>query len=368
VSEDTNANGGRSTLGSRMHKAKRIFVIADFKDESPRCVRAQPRMWVKGLIRLGHDVQRFAYRNIMTQLSPFPGKRFRRFFPGFVRRRADNILAEQIEPYHPHIVLLLGMKYITAETIRVIRAIAPKAIVVGRDEDPFPEKNPARLAIAKETDIVITTSGGRFLQTYKDAGVPRCAFIPNACDPDIQYRYDVEEKWKTDIIFTGKAEHRRLGSKGKDNLDRYGLVQRLAQMPNAKIYGCFGNPRVEGIETFYAISGAKIGLSINIVNDVRLYHSDRLANYVSCGTFTLAKRVPGTDLLFKDGEHLKYFDTIDEFFELADWYLKHDRQREEIAMAGMQKAHNDFNCQKIAQYMLDLIKAGSYNAPWAEIL
>ena len=73
-------------------------------------------------------------------------------------------------------------------------------------------------------------------------------------------------------------------------------------------------------------------------------------------------------MLFEDGKHLRYFDTLDEFFELADWYLKHDDERERIAMAGMQKAHTDFNCQKIAQYMLDLVETGSCNAPWAEIL
>jgi spore maturation protein CgeB len=347
-----------------MPKAKRIFVIADFKDESPRSIRAQPRMWVKGLLRLGHDVQRFGYRNIMTQFNPFSGRHFRRFAPGFVRRRADDILAEQIKPYHPDIVFILSMKYVTPATVQAARQAAPGAIVIGRDEDPFPENNPARLAIAKETDIVITTSSGRFLRTYKDAGVPRCAFIPNTCDPDIQYRYPVEEKWRTDIVFTGKAEHTRLNR----NDERYDLVKKLSQMPNVRLYGCFNGPEVEGMELFYALSGSRIGLSINIANDVRLYHSDRLINYVSCGTFTLAKKVPDSDLLFENDVHLRYFDTAEEFFELADRYLKHEQERERIAKAGMERAHTEFNCEKIAQYMLDLIETGTYDAPWAEIL
>ena len=206
------------------------------------------------------------------------------------------------------------------------------------------------------------------MKTYKDAGVPRCAFIPNMCDTDIQHQYNVEEKWKTDIIFTGKAEHRRLGPQVGRDSDRYKLLHKLSKMSNAKMYGCFGNPEVEGIELFYAISGAKIGLSINIANDVRLYHSDRLINYVSCGTFVLAKRVPDSDLLFEDGVHVRYFDTFDDFFELADWYLQHEQERGKIAMAGMQKAHADFNCEKIAQHMLDLIETGTYDAPWATIL
>ena len=351
-----------------MPKAKRIFVIADFNDESPRSIRIQPRMWIKGLLRLGCDVHRFSYRNVLTQFNPFSGKHFRRFMPRFARRTADDILSKQIKAYYPDIVVFLTMKYMTTQTVFAARNAAPDAIFIGRDEDPYPEKNPARLVIAKETDIVITTSGGRFLKTYKDAGVPRCAFIPNMCDPDIQYRYDVEEKWKTDIIFTGKAEHRRLGADAGRNADRYMLLHKLSKMPNVKMYGCFGTPTVEGIETFYAISGAKVALSINIANDVRLYHSDRLVNCVSCGTFTLAKRIPDSDLLFKDGIHLRYFDTVDEFFELADWYLKHKEERERIARTGMERAHNEFNCTKIAQYMLDLIETGAYNAPWAEIL
>ncbi len=347
-----------------MRQKKRIFIIADFKDEAVKSIRAQPRMWVKGLIRLGHDVQRFSYRNILTQFNPFSGKHFRRFMPRFVRKRADNILAKQIEFYHPDIVFFLGMKYITPETVRDARDVAPDAIFIGRDEDPFPGKNPARLAIAKKMDVVITTSAGRFLKTYKDAGVPRCAFIPNACDPDIQHKYEAQEKWKTDILFTGRAEHTRL----ERNNERYNLIYKLSNMSNARLYGCFGNPEVDGIDLFHAISGAKIGLSINTTNDVRLYHSDRLINYVSCGTFVLAKKVPDSDLLFEDSVHLKYFDSSDEFFELADWYLKHNQGREKIAKTGMQKAHTDFNCEKIAQYMLDLIKMGNYNAPWSGIL
>ena len=65
---------------------------------------------------------------------------------------------------------------------------------------------------------------------------------------------------------------------------------------------------------------------------------------------------------------LRYFDTVDEFFELARWYLKHEHEREKITKAGMQKAYTDFNCVKIAQYMLDLVETGTYDAPWVQIV
>ena len=343
-----------------MNDVKRIFFIADFKDESPRSIHIQPRMWVKGFLRIGCDVQRFSYRNIMMQNSIFQNKRFAK---RFAKKKVDAILVEQIKRYRPDIIFIHCMKYLDSETVVLMRDAAVDAIFIGREEDPFPEQNPERLAIAAETDIIISTSSGRFLKTYHDTGVKRCAFIPNMCDPDIQHQYEVENKWKSDFIFTGKIEHTKLNRED----ERYNLIKRLNQMPNSRTYGVFGIPRIEGIDYFYAINGAKIALSINIANDVRLYHSDRLINYLACGTFTLAKRVPDSDLLFEDGVHLKYFDSIEEFFDLANWYMEHEQERKKIAKAGMEKAHTEFNCEKIAQYTLDLITKDTYKAAWAEI-
>ncbi len=71
-------------------------------------------------------------------------------------------------------------------------------------------------------------------------------------------------------------------------------------------------------------------------------------------------------MLFKDDEHMRYFNEVGEFFELANWYLKHDSERNKIADAGMERVHKEFNCQKIAQYLLDLVETGTYHAPWTE--
>ena len=345
-----------------MRKAKRIFIISDFKDESPRAVFLEERRIAKYLIRLGNDVQCFSYRNIMMQCSPFPSKSMAK---RFARKKTDSLLAAQIEKYYPDVVLLLSIKHITLETISIARDAAPSGtIFIGKDGDPYPETRPERIAIGKEMDIVIMPSGGSFLQTYKNAGVPCCAFLPFSCDPDIQYPYKTADKWKTDIVFLGAAMHSKLD---RDE-DRYILAKKLSEMANAKVYACFGRPKTLGLDCFYAISGAKIGLSINIANDVRLYHSDRFINNPACGTFNLAKRAPGYELLFEDGVHVKYFDTAEEFFELADWYLKHDKEREKIARVGMEKAHKEFNSQRIVQKLIDLIETGTYDAPWAEIL
>ncbi len=346
-----------------MPNIKRIFLIAHFKDESVQSIRVERRHWLKGFVRIGHDVQRFNYRNIMIQSSPLKTKTIIRFFG---KKVADNILIEQIKHYYPDIVFVLSMEGLNADTVRGMRKFAPNAVFVGRDGDWYPAKNKERMKIAKEMDIVIATNAGEWLMDYKKAGVRTCAFLPCPCDPDIQHPYEFDNRLKSDIIFTGKAEHSK--HKDKSDPDRYAIVKKISDMPNAKVYGAIDNPKIEGIDIFRAISNAKIALSINAVNNIRMYHSDRLVNCLSCGTFVLAKRVPDSDLLFKDGVHLRYFDNAEEFFELADWYIKHDDERLKIAEAGMKRAHSEFSCEKIAQHLMDLIETGDYDAPWKTIL
>ena len=343
-----------------MAQPKRIFLIASFNYTNSQSIRIERRRWIKGFIRIGHDVQCFSYKDVMIQLSPIKSSRV---IKRVGKKRADKALIEQIKTYHPDIVMILAMKHLDSETIAQMRKAAPNAVFISRDVDWWPERYKNRMQIARQMDIVVATNAGSFLQSYKDAGVPLSAFIPCPCDPDIQRPYSVDEKLKTDIIFLGKAKH----GKNDNSDDRYSLVKKLSELPNAKVYGDFGTPTIDGIDCFRAISNAKIALSINSINSVRLYHSDRFISCLSCGTFTLAKRVPDTELLFKDGIHLKYFDTAEEFFELANYYLKNETEREKIAIAGMQRAHNEFNCEKMAQYVIDLVEKGNYDVNWAEI-
>jgi spore maturation protein CgeB len=344
-----------------MAKIQRVFLIADFKDELPQSIRIERRHWAKGFIRLGLDVQRFSYRNIMEQLSPI---RSRRVAARWGKPRADEALVEQVRNYHPDLVLLLAMKSLDAATVAAVRAAAPDAAVVGRDVDWCPQSNPQRVAIARCMDWVIASNAGEYLEYYKQQGVPKCAFIPCPCDPDIQRPYAPEARFQTDIFFSGKSDH----SAAATDPDRETILSRLAKMPDARVYGAFGVGRIEGIDTYIAMSNAKVSLSINAVNHVRLYHSDRFVASLSCGAFTLAKRVPDTELLFEDGKHLRYFDTPEEFFALAEHYLHHDQDRRALAAAGMERAHRQFNSTVMAGHVVDLVEKGTYNAPWAHIL
>jgi spore maturation protein CgeB len=342
-----------------MPNAKRIFMVSDLRLDAVQMFKNNPIKLAKGFIRLGHDVRQFNYFETALSLSPVKNRGFARLF---AKNKTDGLLVEAIKNYRPDIIFITFVRVFDAESAERMRQAAPKAVFIGLDVDLWPQLHPGRIETAKKYDILMATNDGQFLQTYRDAGIRKCVFMPNACDPDIDRRYDVEDKWKTDILWTGYIEHNPGRFPGEEM--RYEIVRRISQMSNCAVYGCCGRPKIGGMDYLFAISGAKIGLSINGDNTARLYHSNRLTQYLAGGAFVLAKKVPDSDLLFKDKQHLRYFDTADEFFELADWFLKHENERIKIADAGMKWAHEQFNGVKIAGYILDLIEKGTYKAPW----
>jgi spore maturation protein CgeB len=342
-----------------MPDARRIFTVADLRLDAVQMFKNNPLKLAKGFIRLGHDVRLVSYYEMVMGLSPIKNRAFARLF---AKDKADSLLAKAIENYRPHIIFINLVRLLDAETVERMRLAAPKAVFVGFDVDAWPQLRPGRIDIAKKLDILMATNDGEYLQTYRDAGIRKCVFMPNSCDPDIDHRYEVENKWKKDILWTGYIEHNPGRYPGEQL--RYEIVNQISKMPNCVVYGCCDKPKIGGMDYLYAISGAKIGLSINGDNNVRLYHSNRLTHYLSCGTFVLAKKVPDSDLLFKDKQHLRYFETAEEFFELAAWFLKHEDERKKIADAGMKWTHEQFNGVKIAGYILDLIENGAYKAPW----
>ena len=343
-----------------MSRAKRILFIMDTKDYSDRFLKCGSKQ-TKGFIKLGHDARIFNYKGAFHQAGFLMSRKFaRRLCKSHI---VDKLLIEQIKNYQPDIIYIHFVNYLDAITIARMREVASDACFIGWDGDMWPEYHKGRITTAGELDILMTSYDGKGIKAYSDAGLD-CSFMPNLCDPDIEYRYNVSEKWKSDIIFTGQTREKHKYYPTEDT--RIRLLSRLADKENCALYGCFGKPKIGGIQYLYAISGAKIGLSVNAVNDIPLAHSNRLTQYLSCGTFVLAKRVPDSDLLFKDGVHLRYFETPDEFFELVDWYLGHENERKRIADAGMQYVHAEFNSTKIAGYTLDLIDKGSYKAPWTD--
>jgi hypothetical protein len=342
-----------------MHKIRKILIISDTNYKPVKMYLDQMPKLAKGFIRLGHDVRHLSYCGILSQLSPFKSRSLSSFL---YKRKTDEIIAKFAKHYKPDIIYISFAKHLDKVTILHLREAVPSATVIGGDGDPWPDREKGRIETALQLDILMATNDGAFLDKYRQAGVKKCVFMPNMCDPDIDYRYEVDQTWKSDVLWTGAAQH-TVGLADGDKT-RQQVIELLVQRPNVSVYGCLGRPKIEGINYLYAISGAKIGVNMNAYESVKLCHSDRLTQYLACGTLVMAKRFEGCNLLYQDKMHLRYFDQPAECMEMIDWYLAREDERRKIADSGMEHCHTCFNSVKIAGYILNLAETGQYKAPW----
>ncbi len=340
----------------------RIFLLDDFKIDSLRSYLTFPHRLMKGMVRCGHDVYPFSYPDIPRHQMSW---RSRMGGEAVVRKATDRIMAGQIRQYRPDIIVYRGCRAYNEQTVLAAREAAPDSILICWYIDLTSHINPSILSLARHADWFISTAGGANLTRYHEAGVKQCAYMPYPGDPDLEKPYPVEDQWKSQVLFTGTSEHRGLQ---EQDLLRNNVIKRFRRKKIITTWGGKGEKKIYGMNYLYAISGCKIALSINVYNEVRFYHSNRLINSMGCGAFVLAKHVPDSEILFQDGIHLRYFETEEQCVELAEYYLAQDRERQKIARQGMERAHEHFNCRQIAADMFDLITTGCYHQPWAEIV
>lgn len=94
--------------------------------------------------------------------------------------------------------------------------------------------------------------------------------------------------------------------------------------------------------------GAKIALNVSHFC-VEKYSSDRLLRILGSGTFCLTHNFPAIEELYKPGEHLVTFDSINELIEKCHYYLTHDDERRRIAAAGQKHAMENYTFLHMAE-------------------
>ena len=103
-----------------------------------------------------------------------------------------------------------------------------------------------------------------------------------------------------------------------------------------------------------AIRRAKIGIGASAFNDRWLYTSNRLVNYMACGTFYLCRWFPGIDQVFIPGVHLETFRDWPELTAKIGRYLKHENERNLVAKLGMEYVRREFRPYECARRILDV--------------
>jgi len=163
------------------------------------------------------------------------------------------------------------------------------------------------------------------------------------CDPEIHKRLNVNRIY--DIGFVGND-----GGVPR----KFYLQEMRERYPNNFI----GRADYREMNRIY--SSSKIGFSFAIRGEC---FTMRNYEIMACGAMLLMKRLRDDSaerLGFVDRKHLVIFDGPKDLFELLDCYLKHDREREEIAEQGYRFTIEKHTYTQRLREMVNIVK-GRFN-------
>ncbi|MCX7121851.1 MAG: glycosyltransferase [Gammaproteobacteria bacterium] len=129
------------------------------------------------------------------------------------------------------------------------------------------------------------------------------------------------------------------------------LLKRLYSKKN-EAYNSFIAPEIikgklsdEALSTIFRRTKINIGLTRYEIDDPnkigRCHMKLRDFEVPMAGGFYLVEKSPGYDQLFIDGKEIVTWQTFGELLEKIDYYLKHNDEREAIALAGQKRAMRD---------------------------
>jgi spore maturation protein CgeB len=204
---------------------------------------------------------------------------------------------------------------------------------------------------------------------YRDAGCKNVDYFQTGYDQKYFYRKtevereELRKKYNHDIVFCASNPKHHAYPDVK-------IRERIVLKAHGKykdefcVYGYFWEKHNlekswRGALNFYEqndiYNGSKIILSVSCYNDVKKYFSNRLPIALATGTMVISKYFPGIEEYFENHKHLVWFKEQDECFDLIDYYLKHDEEREQIGKNGAQEVllrHTYFERVKELSYRL----------------
>ena len=312
---------------------------------------------------------------LIMQASPYCGDRV--FYKGFKANgydvflfdyRAEHKPNEKLIDYakeiEPDLLWFGKCELINPETIRQLRILFPKAVFCKWAADVRDRPTEHDLGHNNYIDFFFATYGGDYLKAHFTKNMKVACSILTFTDSDYYSRQRVDDKYNTDILWTGRKGF-------GDNAFRNKVIDQLLEYKQQRE---FYNIRMFGIDEEWIgspdyvryINGTKIGIGINSFNRVK-YSSDRLGNYMSSGAFYLAHHFKGIEECFDRGIHLDWFTNLHEFTDKIDYYLNNDEVRQNIANNGQQHVLKHFDYAPLVKNILHVIEHGKSTYSWDDL-
>jgi len=174
----------------------------------------------------------------------------------------------------------------------------------------------------------------------------------NVCDRVYMLPFSVDTNIYRQIPNTNKVIDVLAAFTVRDDVypNRKRVLKLLESMRELRIL----TRRVIRLRLIKAINSSKMIItSNNIYNSLSMRYTETL----SCGGFLLADRPDDFDRLgFIDGRHLVLYKDMKDLRDKIQYYLKHDREREQIGKKGMEFVRKYHSCERRVKEFIRIVK------------
>jgi len=189
-------------------------------------------------------------------------------------------------------------------------------------------------------DVLFTPKSYQ-INRLQEIGAQRVEFLPYAYDPSCHYPVTLspseKEQYQSDITFIGSWGDERAAI--LEQLVGRGFPYRLTiwgnrweMLDTRSVLREYVKWRpVLGETQARILAGCKIALAFLRPPDL---HTARTFEIPAYGAFMLAQRSSEHTQFFSEDQEIACFENVAELREKVDYYLKHEQQRKEVAVAG----------------------------------
>lgn len=303
-----------------------------------------------GLIRNGHYVYNFSYRDVARSENWLKTK-------SLGKKKANLKLIETCQNVKPELLLLGHTEIIEPQTLSHIKELIPSIKIAMWFVDPLWMEHHHENIIAKLPflDCFFATTSGALLKEFKRPNTT-VAYLPNMCDPSVETHQNFTKiALEYDFAFCGRDY-----KEPERQAFLVNLHQKVSSL-SSRFCGCLDYKPLFGSDYYDLLSNTAMSMSYNRRNDVELYMSDRIVQLTGNGILTFSPRIPKMELLYSKDE-VVYFDTLEDLSEKIQSFHKDTKKRQHIAQKGWEKTQHSFNNTRITKYMMETI----FNQPLSE--
>ena len=269
-----------------------------------------------------------------------------------------EIAAAKAAEFQPDLILALAQAPLTPNAIQKLRALkAPVAFWFVEDFRILPYWN----EIANSYDHIFTLQDGDFHDELKSKEVRDCYYLPQACFSDIHKPLTDENShaYRADVSFMGAAYHNRVQSFPRlMDLDFkiWGQGWNLDTPLGRQVQN--NNKRISTEESVKIYNAAKINLNLHSssyhygINPDGDFINPRTFEISACRSFQLVDNRKDLARMFKVGEEIISFDSLDQMRDQIDYYLIRPEERYTIALKSHNRVLNEHTMEHRMQELL----------------